>query len=107
MTKPFSEARDEEAQDHFDRREKLFDLNDFSKEVIAVESHKLGADWARAYTLEELSPIVDALLFALQCNIIKHNGKVPGLTDEQVFQGSIEARDKAKDFFDKIKAGGD
>lgn len=39
--------------------------------------------------------------FALQCMIIHFNGKVPGLTDEQVFYGAVAARDSSKDALKK------
>jgi len=46
MTNPDVMKKAEElenaAQDYFDKREKMFDLNDFSKEVICTESYKSG-----------------------------------------------------------------
>lgn len=41
--------------------------------------------------------------FALQCMIINKNGAVPGLTDQQVFEGACEARDKARQALAEIK----
>ncbi len=38
----------------------------------------------------------DKALFALQCMIIQHNGAVPGLTEQEVFDGAMKARDEYK-----------
>jgi len=41
--------------------------------------------------------------FALQCMIIKWNGAVPGLTEQQVWDGAIAARDGTKAALDRAK----
>ena len=35
--------------------------------------------------------------------IIQFNGKVPGLTDQEVFDGAIDARNKISEFQKKFK----
>lgn len=57
---------------------------------------------------EKLAEVNSKVMFALQCMIINYNGKVPGLTDQEVFDGAIIARDEAKQAlaeFEKFKEG--
>ena len=49
------------AQEHYDYRAKLFDMHDFDRETIAVESFKLGAKAA----VKELEPVLKELVEAL------------------------------------------
>lgn len=51
----YKERRDKVAEAHYEKRAKLFDVNDFTREVIAVESYKVGFDAGRADTLNEKS----------------------------------------------------
>ena len=53
------ERRDNLAYEHFEKREKLFDLWDFSNEVIATESYKPGFD--AGITDEVVKALVEAL----------------------------------------------
>lgn len=46
--------RDEMAQAHYDKRANLFNVQEFDRETIAVESFKLGFDAAVAIMQEEL-----------------------------------------------------
>lgn len=45
---------------------------------------------------EAMAEMVEKLKFTLQMMIINTNGKVPGLTDQQVFDGAIEARNDSR-----------
>jgi hypothetical protein len=45
---------------------------------------------------EALAGALEANTFALQCMIIKWNGPVPGLTEQQVWDWAISARDDSK-----------
>ncbi len=57
------ERRDNLAYEHFEKREKLFDLWDFSNEVIATESYKPGFD--AGITDEVVEALVEAAWRAL------------------------------------------
>jgi alpha-galactosidase/6-phospho-beta-glucosidase family protein len=68
-----------------------------------IANTRLDAEWPVVRQLEaeraksqKLVAALEANNFALQCMIIHFNGKVPGLTNEQVFEGAISARDEAK-----------
>lgn len=44
MTPSLTELRDKLAQEHYDKRAKIFDVHEFDRETIAIESYKLGFD---------------------------------------------------------------
>ena len=92
-------VRDKLAEKYADRINNTLESSD-----ARVRSFKEGWDAAMTIAKEReaklVQPLVEALekvIFALQCNIIKHNGKVPTMSDEQVFEASIEIRDQAKE----------
>lgn len=71
-----------------------------SKERGEADQRSDSAQMLLAELKHREARLVEALekvLFALQCMIIQHNGKVPGLTEQQVFDGAIEARDAARE----------
>lgn len=81
-------------------------------EEIQINSFVDGANWAKAHLLEQRKGYDEAandLLFALQCLIILRNGSVPGMTEQQVFDGAVVARENFKQIRDalaKLKAMG-
>ncbi len=63
-------------------------LFDRVKKQEAVEE-QLELEKAKAARLVEAA---NGMKFALQCMIIKWNGPVPGLKDQEVFDGAVQAR---------------
>lgn len=59
--KTLAESRDELANEHYAVREKMFDVSDFSREVIAIESYKLGFDAGANAVLERAQKLYDRL----------------------------------------------
>lgn len=58
--------------------------------------------------VKEYRAALEESQFALQCMIIKCNGKMPGLTDQQVFDVAIKARDRARQAlaeYERVKNG--
>ena len=69
--------RDEAAQKYFDVREELFDVNDFSREIICVESFKSGWDLALIHPSNEYFNLYDEvkkLKAALEKMLAEDNG---------------------------------
>ena len=52
-----------------------------------------------------LYEVAKKMKFALQMMIIQFNGPVPGLTDQQVFDGAIQARDEFAAYEAKLVEG--
>lgn len=55
--KELKNLRDEQAQSHYDHRSKIFNINEFDKETIAIESWKLGFDFMFAEHEKLMAPL--------------------------------------------------
>lgn len=67
MTKPiesknYERERDAIAQEYFDKRDRMFNVGDFSREVVCVESFKSGADWGREWQRRKANCANDRIL---------------------------------------------
>lgn len=71
----YKERRDKLAEAHYEKRAKLFDVNDFTREVIAVESYKVGFDAGRADTLKLADEILVNKIKELLCSWGDEDGK--------------------------------
>lgn len=65
------------------------------------DDHIFADMWAQRCL--KLVEALEANNFALQCMIIHFNGNVPGLTEQQVFEGAIDIRDKTRKTIDDFK----
>jgi len=74
--------------------------------MCAKEKHdaldELAKEKARA---KELLEALGEAIFALGCTIIRAEGKVPGLTDQQLYDGCVIARDKGIEIIKKYREG--
>jgi len=59
--KELKNLRDEQAQSHYDHRSKIFNINEFDKETIAVESWKLGFNFMFAEHEKLMAPLNKSL----------------------------------------------
>ncbi len=53
MSQEFEDAIHKAVRKHFEVREKMFDVNDFSREAIAEESYKIGAEFGYNHAKSE------------------------------------------------------
>lgn len=72
------------AQEHYDSREKIFDINDIDKETIAVESYVIGADAAIQLMLAREKVLMDAtkaaeIMFDKMLSDLALKEKEPGI----------------------------
>lgn len=63
LPKHLEKMRDEFAQAHYDKREKLFNVHEFDRETIAVESCKIGFNQAASIMLKDMEEMAKALEF--------------------------------------------
>lgn len=45
------------AEEYFEKRAKMFDVNEFSREIVCTESFKSGADWAIGVMSEKVKSL--------------------------------------------------
>lgn len=89
-------AKLSELQKHINRCEH----HPLVKEIdrLDIANTKLRNQLAASQVREQgLRRALEQNQFALQCMIIKWNGAVPGLTDQQVWDGAIAARDATRE----------